>query len=63
MYLYVRGRPTLLFTENESNEQRLWGKRQRLALHQGQHSTAIVDGERQAVNRQRPGTKATAHYR
>ncbi|MCC6860311.1 MAG: glucosidase [Bryobacterales bacterium] len=58
--LFMEGSPETLFTENETNYRR---------LHGGENGCAkdgindyIVHGRREAVNPQRAGTKAAAHY-
>ena len=55
--------PELLFTDNETNEQRLFG-----AANPGPHlkdafHDYVVDGRRDAVNPAGTGTRAAAHYR
>jgi hypothetical protein len=56
------GTPELLFTENESNAERLWGQPNRSPYVKDAFHRAIVDGARDAVNQGRTGTKAAAHY-
>ena len=61
-WLACGGEPELLFTENETNAQRLWGLGNRtLVVKDGIHD-AVVGGRRQAVNAEGVGTKAAAHY-
>src|SRR2546421_4138 len=61
-WLACEGTPELLFTENESNAQRLWSTENRTPfVKDGFHET-IVDGARDKVNPQGSGTKAAAHY-
>ena len=61
-WLACEGTPELLFTENESNAQRLWSTENRTPfVKDGIHET-IVDGARDKVNPQGTGTKAAAHY-
>src|SRR6184192_2515514 len=61
-WLACEGTPELLFTENESNAQRLWSTENRTPfVKDGFHET-IVDGARDKVNPQGTGTKAAAHY-
>ena len=56
-------RPELLFTENETNCQRLWGAAQRLALGQGRlPPTTWCTATPSAVNPASTGTKAAARY-
>lgn len=57
-----QGAPDLLFTENESNAQRLWGTENRTAfVKDGIHETVVhrVQGR---VNPEQIGTKVAAHY-
>ncbi len=54
--------PHLLFTDNESNAQRLWGAANGSRYVKDGINDAIVDGRRDAVNPSRSGTKAAAHY-
>ena len=53
----------LLFTENETNTQRLWSAPNRSAFVKDSINDAVVDGRKGAVNPDRSGTKAAAHYR
>jgi len=52
----------LLFTENESNTQRLWGQANRSPYVKDAFHDCIVSGRRDAVNPAAVGTKAAAHY-
>ncbi len=54
-------RPPLLFTENESNTQRLWDSGEEGFFKDAFHDY-IIAGRRAAVNRRGVGTKAAAHY-
>ena len=56
------GAPELLFTENESNAQRLWGQVNPSRYVKDAFHNAIVSGQREAVNPANVGTKAAAHY-
>src|ERR1700734_2939316 len=61
--LYCDGSPELLFTENETNRQRIFnapesGRRKKDAIN-----NYIVDGNKEAVSAEHTGTKASAHYR
>jgi hypothetical protein len=56
------GAPTLLFTENESNAERLWGTPSPSPYVKDAFHRCVVAGERAAVNPARTGTKAAAHY-
>jgi hypothetical protein len=60
--LRCEGSPELLFTENESNAQRLWGQPNAAPWVKDAFHTYVVVGDRQAVNPARTGTKAAAHY-
>jgi hypothetical protein len=53
---------TLLFTENESNSQRLWGKPGPAHPKDAFHDW-LLHGRTEAVNPARVGSKAAAHYR
>jgi Glycosyl hydrolase family 63 C-terminal domain len=61
-YLYCEGEPTLLFTENETNTQRLVGVPNRTAYVKDGINDYIVHGRRDMVNAEKTGTKASAHY-
>ncbi|HTI39081.1 MAG TPA: hypothetical protein VL484_16070 [Vicinamibacterales bacterium] len=56
------GSPELLFTENESNAQRLWNQPNRSPYVKDAFHHYIVGRQRDAVNPARQGTKAAAHY-
>ncbi|MBV8399578.1 MAG: glucosidase [Acetobacteraceae bacterium] len=61
-WLACDGTPELLFTENETNTQRLWGTENRTPfVKDGIHET-VVKGARDKVNPEGNGTKAAAHY-
>jgi hypothetical protein len=60
-YLYWDGDATLLFTENETNTQRIFGAPNRSPYVKDGINNYIVHG--QAVNPEQRGTKAAAHYR
>ena len=55
--------PELLFTDNETNETRLWGRPNRTAFVKDGFHDAVVAGVGTAVNPDRVGTKAAAHFR
>ncbi|MGH9721806.1 MAG: MGH1-like glycoside hydrolase domain-containing protein [Bryobacteraceae bacterium] len=61
--LYCEGSPELLFTENETNAQRLYGATNPSPYVKDGINDYIVHGARQAVNPAQTGTKASAHYR
>ncbi len=56
------GKPDLLFTENESNLQRLWGQPNASPWVKDAFHQYVVDGNSEAVNPAKTGTKAAAHY-
>jgi hypothetical protein len=60
--LYCEGAPELLFTDNETNSQRLWGNPNASPWVKDAFHTYIIAGDREAVNPDRVGTKAAAHY-
>ena len=55
--------PALLFTENETNLERLYGVTNRAPFVKDAFHEAVVDGRIDRVNPERVGTKAAAHYR
>ena len=61
-WLYCDGSPELLFTENETNLQRLYGVENQTPYVKDGFNDYIVHGQRNAVNPQQIGTKAAAHY-
>ena len=63
MRLTCDGEPKLLFCENETNAERLFGQeRQGRYFKDGIHDF-VVSGDQAAVNPNRTGTKCAAHYR
>ena len=62
MRLWMDGAPELLFTNNETNVERLWG-----IAGNGHYKDAfhryVIHGERQALNGSQTGTKAAGRYR
>jgi hypothetical protein len=62
-WLMAEGTPDLLFTENETNNQRLYGVKNRTPYVKDSINDYIVQGVREAVNPAHTGTKAAAHYR
>jgi len=54
--------PELLFTENETNAERLWGQPNATEHVKDAFHRYVVGGERDAVNRAKKGTKAAARY-
>jgi len=61
-YLYCEGTPTLLFTENETNTERVFGVPNPSPYVKDSIHNAIVGGQREAVNPEQVGTKVAAHY-
>jgi len=62
LMLFAEGTPELLFTENETNASRLWGtENDSRYVKDGIHD-CVVDGNRDAVNPERVGSKASARY-
>ena len=61
-WLAYEGAPELLFTENETNAQRLWGAPNRTPFVKDGIDIAIVQGDRSSVNPENVGTKVAAHY-
>jgi hypothetical protein len=62
-FLYCEGSPTLLFTENETNTERLFGTPNRTPYVKDGINNYIVHGHTHAVNSEQTGSKASAHYR
>ncbi|HVN13098.1 MAG TPA: glucosidase [Kineosporiaceae bacterium] len=60
--LLCAGRPPLLFTENETNTERLFGTPNATPYVKDGVGRFVVDGETDAVNPAHVGTKAAAHY-
>ena len=56
------GSPELLFTENDSNAERLWGQPSASPFVKDAFHRYVIAGEREAVNPANEGTKAAAHY-
>src|SRR5438046_1112518 len=61
-WLVCEGNPELLFTENETNYKRLFGVENSSRYVKDGINDYIVNGEMDAVNAARQGTKASAHY-
>ncbi len=59
----VEGAPELLFTENETNTERLFGRAATAKYLKDGFHERIVGGRTEAVNPERQGTKAGAWYR
>lgn len=62
MYLYCEDCPPLLFTENETNTQRIFGVANRTPYVKDGINNYVVQGQQNAVNPGQTGTKAAAHF-
>ncbi len=62
-FLYCDGEAPLLFTENETNTQRIFGVPNRSPYVKDSINDYVVHGRQEAVNPEQKGTKAAAHYR
>src|SRR6201993_1762496 len=62
-WLFCEGAPELLFTENESNNQKLFGIPNRSPYVKDGINNYVVGDEPEAVNPAQTGTKASALYR
>jgi hypothetical protein len=62
-YFYCEGDVPLLFTENETNTQRIFGVPNRTPYVKDSINNYIVHGQRDVVNLEKKGTKVAAHYR
>ena len=61
-WLYCEGDVPLLFTENATNELRLFGRPNRYPYVKDGINDCVVQGKSDAVNPERVGTKASSHY-
>jgi len=59
---FAEGGPELLFCDNETNVQRLYGQQAARGCFKDAFHECIVHGNHDAVNPARTGTKAAAHY-
>jgi hypothetical protein len=62
-YFHADGAPLLLFTDNETNDQRVFGQSNPFPFVKDGIHDYIVQGKHDAVNPEQTGTKAAAHYR
>ena len=62
-WLACEGTPELLFTENETNDERLWGVGNRTAFVKDGIDETVVNKAEGKVNPEGEGTKVAAHYR
>jgi hypothetical protein len=60
--LHCQGNPKLLFTENETNYERLFGSPNKSAYVKDAFHRYLLEGQSGAVNPADEGTKAAAHY-
>jgi hypothetical protein len=62
-WLHCDGAPELLFTENETHRERVFGQPSASPYVKDAFHAFLLEGRREAVNPARTGTKAAAHYR
>jgi hypothetical protein len=62
-YLYSDGPASLLFTENDTNAQRLFSAQNQTPFVKDGINNFVVQGQKDAVNPAKTGTKVAAHYR
>jgi len=60
--LELDGSPELLFTDNETNTERIWGWRRENVFYKDAFNEFLIHGQREAVNPRHEGTKACALY-
>ena len=61
-WLHCYGTPELLFTENETNNERLFNSPNASPFVKDGINNFLVDGQKDAINPNHEGTKASAHY-
>src|SRR4030095_14461919 len=61
-FLYAEGGAPLLFTENETNNERLFSASNASPYVKDGINNYVVNGQQTAVNPTNTGTKASAHY-
>ncbi|HEY3068150.1 MAG TPA: glucosidase, partial [Methylomirabilota bacterium] len=61
-WLACEGRPSLLFTENDSDRERLWGLPNETPFVKDGIDAAVVHGRKAAVNAEQFGTKVAARF-
>ena len=61
-YLYCEGDVPLLFTENETNNERIFGQPNASPYVKDGINNYVVHGNHNAVNPAKTGTKSAAHY-
>jgi len=62
-WLYCEGAPEVLFTENDTNVERLYGRPNARPYVKDSINAFVVEGRKDAVNPAGVGTKAAAYYR
>lgn len=62
MFLYADGLPELIFSDNETNAQRLYGLDNPAPYVKDSFHRYVIDGDLSAINPDRTGTKAAARY-
>jgi hypothetical protein len=62
-WLHCEGKPEILFTENETNSQKLFGSENGSSYVKDGINDSVVDGRKGTASSQGPGTKAAARYR
>lgn len=62
-HLYCDASPALLFTNNETNQERLFGKPNSTPYVKDAFHRYVIAGETEAVNPGQTGTKSAAYYR
>jgi hypothetical protein len=62
-YLHCEEDVPLLFTDNETNNQRIFGTPNALPHVKDAINDYVVNGKQEAINPEQTGTKAAAHYR
>jgi len=60
--LLCEGNPTLLFTENDTNYERLYGSSNPTPYVKDSFHSYVIEGKTEAVNPEQVGTKAAAHW-
>jgi hypothetical protein len=61
-WLICEGAPDVLFTENETNTEKLWGVPNRVSYVKDAFHEYVIRNNQAAVNPAQEGTKAAAHY-
>ncbi len=61
-WLYCDQAPELLFTENETNMQKLWNQPDGSPYVKDSFHRYVISGDKESVNPKKTGTKAAAHY-